>query len=163
MAKPKPLPPVELLREYFSYDPDTGVVSQIKRRSNRQTLGPITRTTNHGYYVVTFQYRGLLAHRIAWKLHTGEEPPELIDHVNRDRTDNRWKNLRVSTAADNCANSTLRHRGRYMKGVFKRRESGGWTAMSNSRFIGTFPTELEAHLAFVAWHKQTYGQHSRYA
>ena len=47
-AKAKPLPPLEVLQEHFSYDPETGVISRLKG----QHLGPISRTDPKGYVVI---------------------------------------------------------------------------------------------------------------
>ena len=45
MAKAKPLPPIEVLRELFSYDPETGVVTRNKRTTN----GGLLMATLTGY------------------------------------------------------------------------------------------------------------------
>jgi hypothetical protein len=43
-----------------------------------------------------------MAHRVAWLLHTGEDPGTLvIDHINRQRNDNRISNLRPLTHVQN--------------------------------------------------------------
>ena len=47
-----------------------------------------------------------LAHRVAWLMQTGEWP-EQIDHVNGNRSDNRWGNLRSVSHAENCKNMKL--------------------------------------------------------
>ena len=60
----------------------------------------------NGYTQVKLGQRRLLAHRVAWYLHHGTDPgPLLVDHVNRNRSDNRASNLRLVDARGNRANS----------------------------------------------------------
>lgn len=47
------------------------------------------------------------AHRVIYKMITGHEP-EQIDHINGDRTDNRFENLRSVSAAVNMKNQKQR-------------------------------------------------------
>lgn len=167
MAKAKPLPPVEVLREHFSYDPETGIVDRLKRTSNRTTAsGPVGLLNNRGYLVMTFQGQKLCIHRLAWKLHTGEEPPIELDHKNRNRTDNRWDNLRSASRQQNLSNK-LKRRGKHLTGVSKNGRK--WAAMhgrcgtSSFAYLGTFDTEQEAHDAYVKWHREHYGEFSVFA
>ena len=89
MAKAKPLPPVEVLREHFSYDPETGIVTRIKTsRTRPDTLGPVGSPEKHGHLHVKFKGKVLKVHRLAWSLHTGQEPPQKIDHKNGNPADN---------------------------------------------------------------------------
>lgn len=46
-------------------------------------------------------------HRLAWLWMTGSFPPGPLDHENRDATDNRWKNLRLSTPLENMRNRSM--------------------------------------------------------
>ncbi len=47
------------------------------------------------------------AHRIVWKIETGEEP-EKIDHKNGRRDDLRWRNLRAVNATESARNAGVR-------------------------------------------------------
>ena len=68
----------------------------------------------------------------AWKLMTCEEPPEVIDHIDRDKSNNRWDNLRNSDWTRNQGN-------RICKGVYKKR--WGFEARGAGKYLGVFRTE----------------------
>ena len=158
MAKPKLLPPIEVLREYFSYDLETGIVIRLKPSKYKpHTSGPCGTTEAKGHLVVKFQGKRIKLHRLAWKLVTGQEPPDEIDHKNRDRADNRWVNLRASTSEGNCANSKKKP-GAYMSGVKK-----VGNRFYAQKLKGGYATQQEAHDAYVKWHRERYGEFSVYA
>jgi len=52
--------------------------------------------------------KSYMAHRVAWAIFYQEEPPQYIDHINGDPSDNRIENLRAVTAAENSQNQKLR-------------------------------------------------------
>jgi len=164
MPKPKPLPPVEVLRELLHYAPSTGVIT-FRTFNHRHRKGdPLTRRNSAGYLVWTFDYQTFYAHRLAWKLYTGEEPPEVVDHVNRNKADNRWKNLRASDNTLNRYNMTpwgiKRLPGVQTKGKkFYAKISINGTQV----YLGAFETEMDAHLAYRKAHIHQWGSLSIYA
>lgn len=85
----------------FEYDPDTGTIRRTARQGNYPAGSECGCVRSNGYVYIRVEGKQMLAHRLAWELHTGEPAPEQIDHINRDKTDNRWCNLR---AADNSTN-----------------------------------------------------------
>ena len=107
MAQPRPLPPVEVLREVLAYDPETGALTWLVDRNAQVRAGSPAGTPNgQGYTQVKLNQRRFKAHRVAWALHHGTDPgPLLVDHINRDRSDNRASNLRLVDARGNRANS----------------------------------------------------------
>jgi len=64
-----------------------------------------TAIMNNGYRASMLDGKLYLAHRIIWKL-VHDEEPDVIDHINRDRTDNRLRNLRNVTQAANLQNKS---------------------------------------------------------
>jgi hypothetical protein len=161
MVKAKPLPPLELLRDLFEYESDTGLLHY--RRTTRNGLRRAGDTAGHpkdnGYLQVMVQKRGLLVHRVAWCLYTGQQPPEVIDHINGKVQDNRWGNLRAATARQNQGNR--RQVGQYLPGTW--RKCNRWQAGTPGNYLGMFATEEEAHQAYVQWHLQRFGEFSIYA
>ena len=67
--------------------------------------------------------------RLAWLYQTGEWPENQIDHINRDRDDDRWANLRPATNAENGRNAGLSARNTSgVKGVCWHRRKEKWQA-----------------------------------
>jgi hypothetical protein len=93
-------------------------------------------------------YQYYMAHRLAWRMMTGDDPDELtIDHINRNPFDNRWENLRL---ADNSLQQrNKRNRGESThKGVCFDRSRGKWLAQvkvnGGCKNLGRFATEAAA-------------------
>lgn len=139
--KPKPLPDVEILREFFNYDKDTGLVTLLKRTSQRTPAGFVVGSPNtSGYLKVSFKGESYPLSRLIWKLVTGADPSGDIDHINRDRKDNRWTNLRDLTSQQNQLN-------RKAEG-YRQLPNGRYRAVLQGRDIGYFDTPEEAGLAY---------------
>jgi hypothetical protein len=106
MPSPKPLPPLEVLRQLLAYDPDTGILIWQIGRGNVRARSPAGWRDKEGYTRLRIGSRGLAAHRVAWYLHHGVDPGRLeVDHINRDPSDNRIANLRLVDGKANRANS----------------------------------------------------------
>ena len=95
------LPPLEILNDRFKYDPETGILTRI-----RWGDGPTGYLTSTGYLRVKVNYTHYRVARLVWKMYYGEDPPKnmSVDHINRDRTDNRIANLRLTTHSENNSN-----------------------------------------------------------
>lgn len=159
----------EILR-LIRYEPDTGklfwnkrvpsdfngvkrscdalCVSWNKRFANKEAF---TAIGNHGYKTGAVLNKNYLAHRVAWLLQTGKWPEVFIDHINGNRIDNRFCNLREVDYAESSKNISIRsdcssgYTGVYL------RDYGKWTARIKSdgvfEFLGTFDTFDEAYKA----------------
>lgn len=104
---PRPLPSIDLLRARFSYDPETGVL--LNRRSGEVAGKPIG--AKSPYRTVCVCGERYLLHRVCFALATGTDPQHfVIDHINRNPTDNRASNLRAVSWADNNRNRNGRYR-----------------------------------------------------
>lgn len=114
--------PIYLLREAIEYDRATGDLTWKHRprshfhndktwcRFNSVYAGkPALASVNcRGYKTGAFMSVRLLAHRVAWALEKDAWPDAEIDHINGDRADNRWDNLRNVSAQTNMKNTPLR-------------------------------------------------------
>lgn len=123
---------VDEVKRLFSYDPQTGVVSRLVSRGGA-TLGPVGLDQKEGEYPkVTICGHCFRLHQIAWVLMTGEWADGAIDHKNRDRSDNRWRNLRLATPAQNLLNTSAHARSQTgLKGVSWHKASGKWRVQVN--------------------------------
>lgn len=100
----------ELLKEFVTYNPDTGILKRthaLDRGHNKYEKEFTPRSiTKQGYLQIGLFKRPYLVHRLIWLYMTGKWPIE-IDHINGDRRDNRWCNLREATPAENRKNMGL--------------------------------------------------------
>ncbi|MCX8289124.1 HNH endonuclease [Enterobacter pseudoroggenkampii] len=70
--------------------------------------GKLLKRVSGKYQRIDFLGKSEQAHRVAWYIMKGEFPSSLIDHINRDKHDNRWCNLRLASKAENNRNTDLR-------------------------------------------------------
>jgi hypothetical protein len=107
----------ERLREVVTYDPETGYFTWLPRAGTDRCTKAWTKRHAHrragylhkpsGYWLITVDGKLYKAHRLAHLHMTGEWPAKTIDHVQRQRADNRWNELRPATLAENGANTGL--------------------------------------------------------
>lgn len=101
------------LSSLIQYEPETGLFRWLVARNGYGggvRPGDIAGTPRDGYVQINICQRVYRAHRLAWLFMTGDFPPKghEIDHANRDRSDNRWANLRLATRSQNNMNAGLR-------------------------------------------------------
>ncbi len=84
-----------------------------------------------------------MLHRLIANANKGQ----IVDHINRIKTDNRRENLRLVKPLVNCLNRgpKLNAKSKY-KGVSKQRNK--WQVYVNAKYIGLFATEKEAAIAY---------------
>jgi len=104
----------KMMSKYLAYNAETGVITWIKSKGSRGKVGERAGNLNKtiGYRFIMFEKANYTEHRIAWLLTTGSWPKGEIDHVNRDKSDNRLCNLREATRRENSLNSPLRNENR---------------------------------------------------
>jgi hypothetical protein len=144
----------ERLRELF--DISNGMFR--RKRTGRTIKGT---KTSDGYMCITLQfnkkYRRYYYHRLLFLYHHGHLP-DVIDHINRVKHDNRIENLRGSSTLQNSGN-TPPIQGRRYKGVTRPRGTY-WLAQIGKTYIGYFDSAREAAKAYDFIASQRFGSHA---
>lgn len=109
----------DLARELFRYDPETGLLywqqrslhhfkdRSYWRRWNAKWAGKETSSISPtGYKRLNYRGQFYLVHRVVWLVVHGEWP-DVIDHVNGIKQDNRLVNLRAVSQCENARNARL--------------------------------------------------------
>ena len=121
------------------------------QRSNRTDMTkPAGSKHNDGYQVIGLTVekrdRVWLAHQIAYYLHHGTWPTQMIDHKDHDKQNNDPENLRLATASLNGQNTSARVNNKLgIKGV--RKYQNGYRAgitIKRKAYQKLFPTLQEA-------------------
>ena len=103
----KPYPTRERLKELFNYNPDSGVITRLKSVSNNAKKGSVVNTKNaRGYILVRVDYEQYLAHRLVFIYMGYDIEEKCIDHINHNKEDNSWLNLRVTCHKGNGRNQS---------------------------------------------------------
>ena len=175
--KPNTLPLVSYLRERLTYDPKTGALRWRERPQSHFACEQAwsawnikyalmdAGTKSKGYLIVKMDGSAYSAHRIAWKLFSGEEPPPTIDHRDCNPANNIWENLRPATRSQQMwnaranRNNTLGKRGVYLH------RSGRCVARINYKRVayclGLFDTIEEASAAYERAARELHGEFYR--
>jgi hypothetical protein len=127
-----------------------------KQKDRAETLAGTV--TAQGYTRVCIAKDGkrhyLLAHRIIWMLHHGAWPTQIIDHINRNPSDNRIENLRDVANDENLRNNGNAN-GTGLKGAHRLKRGGSNPFVAHitldgiQRYLGVFSTAEEAHQAHL--------------
>jgi len=153
---------VDELKEYFAYDPETGIVSWARRQGSRTCIGTEAGTRSiAGYRYIKLKGKMLPTHRVAWALMTGEWPTQPIDHIDRVCDNNRWTNLRLATPSQNSINRRV-HESRRFRGVVSApRGNGHYVAIAVNcvqLHSDRYETEEEAARAYDTVAKLLHGE-----
>jgi hypothetical protein len=155
----KPLPDVELLKQRYNYNPITGVVTG--RRN-----GKVLRwTDSHGYLKVRVNKEAFKLARIIWKIVTGKDPVGEVDHIDLNRRNNRWTNLRDATSAQNNRNRKPKTNKGKLKGANWHKRTGRYESsicVNGKRiYLGSFATAAEANAKYRAAAIEHFGSFAR--
>lgn len=106
-------------------------------------------TTNHNGYIYLKgwkKFNKLYAHHFAWFMTYGNVDFDLLDHINRNPSDNRICNLRIATHQENSQNNNA-------KGIVYRKDCNKYQARITTKekriSLGFFNTEEEARQAYL--------------
>jgi hypothetical protein len=154
--------PLSWWQARFSYDPDTGVITGPRSQQKPRPDGYVKVSAWNGSGTCVHVF----GHRLAWFLAYRQSPPDVIDHINGNPSDNRLANLRPATRTQNLINSKLRvDNSSGFKGVSWNKKSEKWVAQIQIRGkrhrIGFFDCPREAHHAYMEEARAHYGEFAR--
>ena len=166
------IPSAAYLHQRLSYQSETGKLfwkydPSMRPQWNSCWAGKEAFTTDlKGYRQGSIDGRNYLAHRIVWVMLYGEAPPDQIDHINHDRSDNRKENLREVTNAVNGKNQSINSRNTSgVMGVSWSTRDKRWYAYINvdgARInLGSFKTRKSAIAARLSA-EQKFGFHKNH-
>lgn len=132
------------LKKLLLYVPDTG--SFIYKQDGKRNIkgGTIAgRPHSMGYWNIGLKGKSYLAHRLAWLYMTGTWP-EQIDHINHNRADNRFSNIRA-------VNNMINHMNRPMQ----KNNKSGCTGVHWDNTVEKWKSEIKIdgkkkHLGFFS-------------
>jgi len=163
-AQYKTHPTLERIRELLDYDPKTGNLIWRINRGNVKAGGIAGSTNPKGYLMVGIDGTQYRCHRIVWALHNdGELPKRQIDHIDRNKTNNRIENLRDVPCVANINNRGTTSKTGF-RGVYPRGDRYCATINVRGRrhFIGLYDDAEEAFDAFKAAHIEHHGIDSEF-
>src|SRR6056297_61236 len=138
----------KMLSDLLDYDPASGILTWRERpgQNNWNAINsgkPAMMAINTGgYRHGKIHSHPVLAHLVIWKRQTGRWPTGEIDHIDGDRTNNAFSNLREVSKSTNQRNAKLRaDNSSGYPGVHFCKSSGKWKASigGNPRTtLGTF-------------------------
>jgi AP2 domain. len=149
---------LERLKELLHYNADTGAFTRIKigTPGNQRFVNQIAGSREvKGYQQIKVDGKKTYkAHRLAWFYMTGKWPDGQIDHINGDKSDNRFSNLRQATPGQNQQNRlSPRTNTSGYKGIYKLPRKRPWRAFIHHNgkqiYLGCFYTREEAAHAYV--------------
>jgi hypothetical protein len=151
--KTKPMPSLDYLNSILEFK--DGLLYNKITRNSRALKGNLAGRVSGFYRYISVNSQQYLLHRIAYYMVHGT-CPEIIDHINNDKFDNRVENLRPATTSQNACNrklSKLNTSG--VKGLSWAKTQNKWFACikinNKNKNLGYFETkELGAEFLHLA-------------
>lgn len=120
----------EYIKKHFTYHSD-GSITRDDRKNSDGSLD------KDGYLILKIKGKQFKAHRVVWLLNYGYFPKDELDHINRNRTDNRVENLRVCSRAENNRNKNEKiNKDTGYQGVYIDKSTKGLKAVYSFKLNG---------------------------
>lgn len=109
-----------------------------------------------GYFYTRNNYKQIKLHRFILKLNPEDK---MVDHIDRDKSNNKKSNLRLATNSQNLANVTHnKNNTSGFRGVLFIKDKNKWQAKYASNFLGYFNTFEEAKKARLEYENENLGE-----
>ncbi len=156
----------ERLKELVRYEPETGVFIRLENRGRLKKGDEAGGIDAEGYRRLTIDGRSYKAHRLAFMYMTGRFPNQHTDHIDQDRQNNKFSNLREATPQQNSRNKKRQSSNLSgFTGVGWRNDLSIWRARiyhkNKNVNLGTFDKLSDAVLARLNAEEE-YGYHANH-
>ena len=150
----------ERLLQVVRYNPETGVwVWRASRYPIRNGTKAALGLDDKGYHRIKIDGTLYRAGRLAF-FYMMRKWPIQIDHIDGNRGDDRWINLREATCSENCRNRKVRRDSTTgAKGATRNQRT--FIARVGGRYLGCFATAEDAHRAYWKAAREDYGDFAR--
>jgi hypothetical protein len=117
------------IRELFDYRSDGELIRRV-RTAGRAKIGEVAGYLHSGgYRYISVNSKSYKAHRLVWLWHNGYMPENGIDHIDRNKNNNKIENLREVSKVCNARNCNLsRNNSSGITGVAWLKKKGAWRA-----------------------------------
>ena len=156
---------LQRVREALAYDLRTGVFTWRINRAGAK-IGDVAGGKTNGYAMIRLDDCAVYGHRLAWFYVYGAWPDGQIDHINGNRSDNSWDNLRSASQSENSCNGVLRSTNTSgYRGVSWSKEKKKWVSRivkdKKQYVIGYFSDKEEAYYAYLTAARELHGEFRR--
>jgi hypothetical protein len=152
------------MQNKLRYDPETGDFYWLVKSSRADVGQKAGWLNDNGYRLISVDGKKYRAHHLAWYFTHGVFPADQLDHINGVRDDNRIKNLREATDAQNRQNMAKRSDNKSGHiGVYWAAWANKWRAEiavgGIKRKLGYFATIDDAITAYLSAKAQMHEFH----
>ena len=154
------------VQSLFNYDPDIGIFIRKVKTTAKTKIGDVVGYDNkNGYKKISIDNKLYFSHRLAWLYVYGVWPEKGLDHINRNRSDNRLCNLRLANQSENTQNTAIRKNNTSgYKGVTFCKNTNKWISqiMINYKhiYIGKYETPEIAYEQYINMAKKLHTHNS---
>ena len=167
------LPPLEVLKWLFRYDSESGKLYKI-RESSGKLCNPereINALTSNGYLRVTITDRNglkklFLVHQLIYYMVSNVEPLSIVDHINGDKMDNRFENLKLSNESLNQRNRKMQSNNTSgITGIYWDKDRNKWASEARDptgrkKYLGRYDDIEEAKKVISAFYSNPENNYS---
>ena len=130
----------ELIEQYFEYKNGSLYWKVDKSNSKYRSGNKAGCIYSNGYYVIKFNNKRYLEHRLIYTLFNGQIPKNLvIDHIDQNRLNNKIENLRIVDRGMNRMNTDKSKNIKVINGKYI-----GVFIHNKKRVTKTFSNEIDA-------------------
>lgn len=151
---------VAFIRRTFNYDPSTGVITWADSTAFHKRGDVVGKASKDRYGMVRIGHDRAYLQRVAWVHYHGANPTGCVDHINRDKSDNRIDNLRDVAVSQNNLNTARKggagagFRGVWVHSKLKNKFTSRISVAGRRITLGVFDTAEEASSAYESAYAQ---------